>query len=98
MAPVACSNAVPPAELNSRFTTHWTWFCGTPAEAVFSWLPSIRVGPSRYFSVFSSLQENSGWSDTSGKSARFESQVYAAKSVWSFSLGCHSMALSGAVP
>ena len=64
--PVTLSKVAPPALLNSRFTTHWTWFCGTPAEAVVSWVPSISVGPSRYFSVPSWLQATRGWSETSG--------------------------------
>ena len=42
--PVALSKAAAPSLLNSRFTTHWTWFCGTPADAVVSSVPSIRVG------------------------------------------------------
>ena len=94
---MALSNAAPPALLNSRFTTHWTWFCGTPAEAVARSVPSIRVGPSRYFSVCSRLQATRGWSDTSGKASAW-SQVNDAKADWSASLGCHSIALSGAVP
>ncbi len=55
-ARVAFSNATAPSELNSRSTTQLTLFCGMPAVAVVSWLPSIRVGPSRYFSVPSWLQ------------------------------------------
>ena len=62
---VAFSNAVPPSELKVRLTTHSMPFCGMPALAPVSWLPWIRVGPSRYFSVPSRLQENSGWSETS---------------------------------
>ncbi len=48
--------------------------------------PWISVGPSRYFSVPSRLQENSGWSETSTWSLAW-SQVKAAKSAVSASLG-----------
>ena len=64
-ARVASSNGAAPSALNSRSTTQVTSFCGIPAEAVVSWSPSIRVGPSRYFSVPSRSQANSGWSATS---------------------------------
>src|SRR5215218_10144922 len=60
-------------------------------------MPSIRVGPSRYFSVFASSQEKNGWSEMSG-TLSLSAQVNAAKSAWSCSLGCQSMALSGGVP
>ena len=55
-----------------------------------SWLPSIRVGPSRYFSVFSWLQANSGWSATS---VTLVSQVNSANAAWQASVGCQSMRL-----
>src|SRR5215217_5088277 len=60
-------------------------------------MPSIRVGPSRYFSVFVSSQEKNGWSAMSG-TLSLSAQVNAAKSCWSCSLGCQSIALSGGVP
>src|SRR6188472_4188147 len=63
-SPVADSKAAAPSELKSRLTTHARLFCGTPACAPVRSLPSIRVGPSRYFSVFSWLQANNGWSET----------------------------------
>src|SRR4029079_3567498 len=31
-----------------RLTTHCTWFCGMPASAFFSWVPSMREADSRY--------------------------------------------------
>src|SRR5690606_19263928 len=68
---------------------------GIPAEAVVSLSPVIRVGPSRYFSVFSRLQVISGWSATSGNSS---SHWNEAKSDWSFCEGCHCSALSSGVP
>ena len=64
--------------------------------ALVSWLPSIRVGPSRYFSVLSWLQANSGWSETSVTCR--SPQVKLAKPAWSASVGCQSIALSGGVP
>src|SRR4051794_15849565 len=96
-SPVAFSNAAAPSELKVRLTTHCTSFWGMPAFAPVSWSPWISVGPSRYFSVPSLLQEISGWSATSGRLSAW-SQLKAAKSAWSASLGCHSRALSGGVP
>src|SRR5918994_4888560 len=60
-------------------------------------MPSIRVGPSRYFTVLVSSQEKNGWSAMSG-TLSLSAQVKAANSCWSCSLGCQSMALSGGVP
>ena len=95
--PVMFSKAVPPSELKVRLTTHWTPLCGIPAVAPVSLLPWIRVGPSRYFSVPSRLQENSGWSETSTWLPAW-SQVKAAKSAVSASLGWQPIAWSGGVP
>src|SRR5512133_1326183 len=92
---VAFSNAAAPSELNSRFTTQLTLFFGMPATAFVSWLPSIRVGPRRYFSVFSWLQANKPWS---GISVTLVSQVKSANADWQASVGCQSNALSGGVP
>src|SRR4051794_12815054 len=94
-ARVAFSNCVEPSALNCRLTTHSIPFCGMPALALVSWLPSMRVGPSRYFSVPVRSQENSGWSETSTWGSP---HVKLAKSDWSDWLGCQSMALSGGVP
>src|SRR5829696_4156571 len=60
-------------------------------------MPSIRVGPSRYFTVLVSSQEKNGWSAMSG-TLSLSAQVKAANSCWSCSLGCQSIALSGGVP
>src|SRR3954453_6669517 len=94
-ARVAFSNWVEPSALNCRLTTHSIPFCGMPALALVSWLPSMRVGPSRYFSVPVRSQENSGWSETSTWGSP---HVKLAKSDWSDWLGCQSMALSAGVP
>src|SRR4029453_11156837 len=91
----ACSNAAGPSELNSRFTTQLTLFCGIPATALASWFPSISVGPSRYFSFFSWLHANRPWSATS---VTLVSQLNSAKAAWQASVGCQSSALSGGVP
>src|SRR4029453_9673401 len=92
---VAVSNAAAPWGLNSRFTTQLTLFCGMPATALASWLPSMRVGPSRYFSVFSWLHANRPWS---GTSVTLVSQVNSANADWQPSDGCQSSAWSGGVP
>src|SRR4029453_9159293 len=71
------------------------FFWGIPATAVVSWFPSIRVGPSRYLSVFSWLQANSPWSATS---VTLVSQVNSANAAWQASVGCQSKAWSGGIP
>src|SRR6478672_2007726 len=95
MVRVAFSKAVAPAELNCRSTTQLTLFCGIPAEAPVSWLPSISVGPRRYFSVPSWLQAMMPWS---GVSVTGVPQVKSANAVVQASGGCQSSALSGGVP
>ena len=60
-----------------------------------SWSPSIRVGPSRYFSVPSSSQANSGWSATSSH-RRVAGEL--GEGGLARLAGCHSMAWSGGVP
>ncbi len=47
-----------------RLTTHWTWFCGMPASALFSWVPSIRAEDSSSL-LPSSSQVTSGCDLTS---------------------------------
>ena len=78
-ARVASSKGAAPSALNSRSTTQATSLAGTPAEAVVSWSPSIRVGLSRYFSVPASSQANSGWSATSSTGVP---QVNSANAAW----------------
>ena len=94
-ARVASSKRAAPSALNSRSTTQATSLAGTPAEAVVSWSPSIRVGLSRYFSVPVSSQANSGWSATSSTGVP---QVNSANAAWHGSLGTQSIAWSGGVP